>query len=1131
MSLSVRALLWFLLFAVLGAPAARAVLPIETPPPAEVVPQAEVLQKELDDLVQEFDRLQQKKTDIASLLQQAPELVLQMRREIGRLEKQHAVRQVPGTPEAVEQAIALLDAQVRSVQISLNDVMDRIGEQQALPTQAREQVTSAQKRINQLQDRLREQGDPAAVNPAANLRGQVLRQQLLNVTLRRDNAQSQLEGYQRLLELYTANRDLLLLQLGVIKSSLDTLRAERDSRRQESAEQQQEEERQLQSALGHKHSLMLTELETNQRLSRTLYALTDELTKASDSLSAAKQELQDLRYRYEMAQQQLKLTQAHQQVDDYLVRQRQTLQARIKEQREAVDLSIPISHSRLDQFKYDDQLQQLRTQVARDQLIDQLLAKNVDQEVQRQTSLRADLQSILTTRAELLTKLVEVNANHVVALTNLELVKDEQLLESERFFEMLNQKLLWRRTSPPLQWSWLPQLPASALWFVSHGGWLEVLQTWYNSFVRPVYPVPVIGLVLGLLLWQRKRALHRLGVLRSHIGNVMKDQFRYTLEALLITVLLALPLPVLLLILASPLLAHPDASVFANSVGRALMSVSYWLFVLEFVRCLCLPDGLAAAHFSWRPEVMPVVRRWLPLLYGQIPLAVVYITVWAEGDEHQVGLIGRAAYLAMATLFLLFTWHVMGYRTGVLQQGEGGARYWYQRWGRSLFWLAVLVPTALLGLAFEGFNFSAMMLHQLLHQTIVLTLGIFVLDQVFTRWFAVQERKLALERALKRRGAMKKAKGSGDAAKDGGKPLAELELPRMDVATISEQNRSLLKVLFYGAFLAVAWWVWRDTFLAANFFDEVVLWHYGGGDDPAQQNAVTLGTVVFTLAAILLTYASVKNLPGLIEVVVLQRFGIDSDIRFAVTTTARYLVVLGGISLVTTMIGLDWSKLGWLVAALGVGLGFGLQEIFANFVSGLIILYERPIRIGDTVTINDLSGTVTRIHMRATTILDWDQKEIIIPNKTFVTSQFINWTLSNELTRLVVKVGVLFGSDTELVTRTLLEIARENPKVLRDPEPAALLLSFGPSDLQFELRVFLDQFSVRMQTMHELNMEINKRFAALGIRLAFPQLDLHVKQVPGGSLPGAAHQTSSSGQTSLSGQSGASRPAGSTSPE
>ncbi len=128
-----------------------------------------------------------------------------------------------------------------------------------------------------------------------------------------------------------------------------------------------------------------------------------------------------------------------------------------------------------------------------------------------------------------------------------------------------------------------------------------------------------------------------------------------------------------------------------------------------------------------------------------------------------------------------------------------------------------------------------------------------------------------------------------------------------------------------------------------------------------------------------------------------------------------------------------------------MGLGFGLQEIFANFVSGLIILFEKPVRIGDVVTIGNLSGTVSRIRIRATTITDFDHKEIIVPNKTFVTDQLLNWSLSDTVTRVTLRIGVRFGSDLERVRELLFAAARENPRVLKDPEPQVFFLNFGES--------------------------------------------------------------------------------------
>ncbi|WP_353735847.1 mechanosensitive ion channel domain-containing protein [Actinobacillus suis] len=170
-----------------------------------------------------------------------------------------------------------------------------------------------------------------------------------------------------------------------------------------------------------------------------------------------------------------------------------------------------------------------------------------------------------------------------------------------------------------------------------------------------------------------------------------------------------------------------------------------------------------------------------------------------------------------------------------------------------------------------------------------------------------------------------------------------------------------------------------------------------------------------------------------------------------------------------------------------------MQEIFANFVSGIIILFERPVRIGDMITIGTFNGTVSKIRIRATTLIDNDSKEVIVPNKAFITERIVNWALTTSMTRLVISVGVAYGSDLDLVKRLLLQAAEENPSVLKDPAPVAYFLAFGASTLDHELRVHVGQISDRMRTVDELNRRINQLFAEHNIEIAFNQLDIFIK--------------------------------------
>jgi potassium efflux system protein len=259
--------------------------------------------------------------------------------------------------------------------------------------------------------------------------------------------------------------------------------------------------------------------------------------------------------------------------------------------------------------------------------------------------------------------------------------------------------------------------------------------------------------------------------------------------------------------------------------------------------------------------------------------------------------------------------------------------------------------------------------------------------------------------------------------------------------------------------------------------------------------AVTLQDLLLALLILAITFVAARNIPGLLEIAILQRLPLKAGERYAIVTVAKYTITVVGLVIGFGAIGIGWAKVQWLAAAMVVGLGFGLQEIFANFVSGLILLFERPIRLGDTVTVGDVTGEVTRIQIRATTITDWNRKELVIPNKAFVTGQVINWTLSDSTLRVIITVGIAYGSDTQLAEEILSKIAHENRLVLEQPKPKALFVEFGESSLNFELRVFVSSVDYLLKVRHQLHKSIDQEFRAAGIEIAFPQRDIHVRSI------------------------------------
>jgi potassium efflux system protein len=290
--------------------------------------------------------------------------------------------------------------------------------------------------------------------------------------------------------------------------------------------------------------------------------------------------------------------------------------------------------------------------------------------------------------------------------------------------------------------------------------------------------------------------------------------------------------------------------------------------------------------------------------------------------------------------------------------------------------------------------------------------------------------------------------------------------------------------------------IWKNMLPAFSFLDRIVLWqHLVNVDNQESYQPITLINLLLTGLYVFIVVVSVRNFSGVMELLVFRRLSIEAGGRYAVNQLAKYIIVSIGFICVANELGGSWSQVQWLVAALSVGLGFGLQEIFANLVSGIILLFERPIRVGDTVTIGSVTGKVSRIQMRATTLMDMDQKELIVPNKTFITSQLVNWTLTDTVTRVVIPVGIAYGSDVELAHKVMIDTVRSTPLVLAEPEPSVLFVGFGENAMNFSIRIFVSELSNRLPVAHDLHIRLEKALREHKIAFPFPPRDAHLRSV------------------------------------
>jgi small-conductance mechanosensitive channel len=256
---------------------------------------------------------------------------------------------------------------------------------------------------------------------------------------------------------------------------------------------------------------------------------------------------------------------------------------------------------------------------------------------------------------------------------------------------------------------------------------------------------------------------------------------------------------------------------------------------------------------------------------------------------------------------------------------------------------------------------------------------------------------------------------------------------------------------------------------------------------------VTLSSIVMFVVVITIFYIFSRLFQNLLRNKILAHFRIDKGTQFTMSRVSHYLVMIIGLIVAFQFIGIDLSGLAVIVGLLSVGIGFGLQNITSNFIAGIILLFERPIKIGDRVTVGRTEGDVVAINMRSTTIQSLNNIAIIVPNSEFISSQVINWSHGDPKVRLVVQVGVSYNSDLDLVVRGLREVADESPHVLKTPEPDVLLSSFGDSSWNMELRVWLPDPYQYYFIRSEINCAIVRKFRQRGIEIPFPQRDLNIR--------------------------------------
>ena len=735
------------------------------------------------------------------------------------------------------------------------------------------------------------------------------------------------------------------------------------------------------------------------------------------------------------------------------------------------------------------QLQQIKLREQRNALadIDTLVAQvmaSIEEPIPRGE--RAEIEDLLrklfVTQRMYMDALIEDYDTYFEKLVDFDSMQRELIARTQDLLDFIDQRILWIPSGKAVQPELLSDGRNAMVWLFSPTHWAQLVKAFRDAATRS-WPLNLLALLfaIGFVPFAR-RVRPRIRSLGQEAKQSNCTLFGPTAETLGLTVLLAVWLPAFVAYVCWRLGLSPASTQFSRSIAHGLLVASGFWASLRLVRQIVRPGGLAEAHCGWPEKTAHAMwgnLRWLTAI--TVPAIFVVFVFEMRGEDLWRESVGRLAFLI--AIFATVVFNHLALRSGGPLADLFHARSLRRPWiWRVIQLAAVLVPLLLAAVTLRGFYWTALQVAIRMHLNFGFLFLLVIVIQLAARWTLVAERRALIEE---------------EAVEERSSRLA----PTLEVSRLMIGTGVLLAILGSLA-------IWADLLPAAKILEQVELWSStqtvtvseldaSGMERVSTEDrlvAITLADLFRAFLIGLLSLALIRALPGILEATLFRRLGPGE--RYAYATIVEYTVAICGVGLAFDAIGVGWSSIQWLVAAVGLGLGFGLQEIFANFVSGLIILFERPIRVGDTVTVGGVNGTVTKIQIRATWITAFDRKELVVPNKEFVTGQLINWTLSDAILRVDIPVGIAYGSDTDLAIEVLERVARESNRVLADPRPQVMFTSFGDSSLSFELRVYIRTVAQLFPTRHELHMAVDKAFREAGIEIAFPQRDLHLRTVP-----------------------------------
>ncbi|WP_339729468.1 mechanosensitive ion channel domain-containing protein [uncultured Gimesia sp.] len=1048
--------------------------------------------------------------DYAAKTQNAMQLVNDYKAKIENLNRQSApsYSKIINLPQ-LEQDLVQAEPQLEEAKQKLANWEVELARRPNRQKEALKRASEIDEKLNEIQKQLAVPApadEPAAVSDA---RKKELETRQILLKAEKPSLKNELTSYdaEDTVGFPRIYSDYLKLEVKLKKDNIDALKEQIKNRRALESRMRVQEARDKVFAT---HPLLQPMAEKNQKYAEEIQALNNKIESVDQKLSQTSKTLDDLKKQFTQTKEKEKLIGLTGPIG-LLLRNQQAMLPDIQSREQNIEhRSKLIDEVQLQKFDLEEEWADFPT--AEEKTAEIIKDSKDELTKEEEINLQNIVEDTLAKQKEYLDSLIKSNKNYFDKLLNLQIEEQSLVKQTDAYSDYIQERIFWIRSSAPISASEFKQTPGSLKWLLSPTRWNEV----FHAIKQDVITNPIIyGTAFFCflsLIYLAYNVRQQLRIINKEIIKSNYRKFAITARVAFLTMFIAIVWPGFIWFIAWRLGSNPNEPVFVKAVEYSLNQVGWLLFFWELIRQICRPLGLGESHFGWYKQTVSYVRRNIRWVISfSIPLLFVTLLLHGKEVDRNQDFLERLCFSALLVVYTVFARRVFHPRSGLFQSILNyNQEVWYDRCKFIIYFLTLVIPCSLILLSLIGFYFTAMSLFHLIFLTLWLFLVVILFRALLLRWILIHHRQLSFKQNQERLQTLRKdaQEPSTEATIAGITGITIEEENPSDLTKISAQIKKLINASISVILLVGMFWIWGDTLPAFNRLDrsENKIWFTTTQtlEETTDENGelkskyieklepVTYYDLVVAIILAIFAVIATRNIPGLLEFLVLQRLPLDTPVKYAITSLARYFVALIGIFIVFSTLGLGWSKLQWLATALTFGLAFGLQEIFANFISGLILLIERPIRVGDIITVDEVTGVVSRIRMRATTITNWDRKEYIVPNREFITGKLLNWTLTDSVNRIAITVGVAYGTDTNKATDLTMKIVVNHPLVLSDPAPSITFEAFGDSTLNLTLRAYLPNLENRLKVIHELHTTIHEEFNKAGIEIAFPQRDVHL---------------------------------------